>query len=136
MELAAATLAGPLRQAADDLLALREAWRGLSQVERDIRLGVAADYLRDVEHLAREAKTLLRAFTGFRTPRELAVVTQPKGEAMNKLDALSVPLISAGQIVMANETFGPVWSKVIAGALSLLGFLVARKTPVAPKVQP
>lgn len=56
---------------------------------------------------------------------------------MNKLDALSVPLIAAGQFVMAHETFGPLWSKAVAGVLSFVGFYIARKTPIAAqKVQP
>ncbi len=142
VELAAGTLAGPLRQAADDLLALREAWRGLSQVERDVRLGVAADYLRDVKHLAAEAEALLRAFTGFRTPRELAVVTQPpKGEFM--LDKILKVLAALCGALATASAAGQVPHLIgtIAGAAgTVLGVLahspISSAVAPSPKVQP
>jgi hypothetical protein len=55
---------------------------------------------------------------------------------MNKLDSLSVPIAGALAYVTASEPFGPVWSKVAAGVLAVVAWIIARKTPTKPKAQP
>ena len=59
-----------------------------------------------------------------------------KGKPMNKLDSLSVPIAGALAYVTTSEPFGPVWSKVAAGVLAVIAWIIARKTPTKPKAQP
>ncbi len=53
---------------------------------------------------------------------------------MNKLDGVSGILFAGATALMANETLGPVWSKVAAGVLALASYIVARLTPVKPSL--
>ena len=68
VEFALETLARACVELGYSLRARREVYRGQSQAERDAGLAREADHARDVEHLAREAKLLLNALVGYRTP--------------------------------------------------------------------
>jgi len=52
---------------------------------------------------------------------------------MNKLDGFSGTLFAGATALLASDTFGPIWSKIAAGALTLVALLVARFTPVPSK---
>lgn len=118
-----------------------EVHRGRSHAQQEVFLRESADRLRNLRHFLSEAEQLLIAIAGYGSGREIRrvvsdPVTHEGSKSMNKLDALSALLMAGSASVTASETFGPVWSKIAAGALALAAFFVGRKTPVKSKEQP
>lgn len=75
-ELAYRVLEAALRKVADGFAARREVYRGLSPADRDRALSLDASHIRDVKHLAAETEQLLQALVGYRSDRQIQVVTE------------------------------------------------------------
>jgi len=114
----------------------RRVARDFERLTSDQRTRVAAGLAREYRRLSLSIAinaNVLEDLSAGRDPTtwdDFPTITGRKDRRMNKLDGLSGFLFAGATALMANETFGPIWSKVGAGVLALASFIVARLTPV------
>lgn len=122
----------------------RRVARDFERLTSDQRTRVAAGLAREYRRLSLSIAinaNVLEDLSAGRDPTtwdDFPAVNGRKDRRMNKLDGLSGFLFTSAAALAAHETFGPIWSKVGAGALALAAYIVARLTPVkvAPALPP